>query len=192
VGDIAITADENADRFAKLDSGGKVEYVLRHSVGKESSLAFSKLRCTICIILDRGESYTRESTTLILEWRSHGWRSSGRFKRRKYCLGYGTRSRIGRTRTERPRARWRKELHNVEHELVQVTRDQLIDLIEDKETHFRADEASRRSKERVEFLRSSAYDMRHVLLKKTQLLAKITAGRSGADTQSRPDTDRAS
>jgi hypothetical protein len=48
---------------------------------------------------------------------------------------------------------------------VQIPSDQLIDLVEDKKTYFRAEEASRGSKQSVEFLRGSAYDMRHVLLK---------------------------
>jgi len=80
------------------------------------------------------------------------------------------------------RARRRKELHYVEHKLVKVTSNELINFIKDQEAHFRTHKTARRCKECMEFLWSTTDDVGHILLEKPELLTKVTVGRCSSNT----------
>ncbi len=106
------------------------------------------------------------------------------------AMGSGL-ARFGRVLESGARARRGEQLDDVEHELVQVARDELVDLVEHEEAHLTAREAARRGKESMQLLWRAAEDVRHVLLKEAELLGEVGPARGGTSAQRGAHTDGA-
>jgi hypothetical protein len=158
---IAIAPHQNPDGLTKLYRRSEIQDILGNSIREEGSLTLEWLRNPAhCLRRSRRRRDGRKSTTLGLErrentitWIRAAW---------KRCLLYSGRS--GTRTWQWPGARRRKEFHDVEHKLMKVPCNELINFIKDQETHFRAQKAAGRSKKCVKFLWSTTDDVWHILM----------------------------
>jgi len=85
---------------------------------------------------------------------------------------------IPRGVAQRLAPRRREKFDDVKYVVMQIPCDKLVNLIEHQEPNMGPDKPARGGKEGMKFLRSSADDVRHILLQEATLVREVVVGKS--------------